>query len=139
MRTLAVIHSGKMMLQKKNFRDFYNEIRVQFPEMRKLDTWDKYDWSSDGFEHSIIMSELSREMADWVAEGQVSEGQKMMDLIERYFIEGDVPVISIIYSDYLVTIMEAKKDVREMIKKMMGPETEKSYKNLLQLYRELDT
>jgi hypothetical protein len=126
------------MLQKRNFGHFYNEIRDQFPKMRKLHTWDKYDWGSDGFENSMIMSELSREMADWVAEGQESEGQKMMDLIERYFHEGDVPVVSIIYTDYLVTIMEAKKDVRETIKKMMGPETEKSYKNLLLLYRERD-
>lgn len=135
---LTAIHYGKMMVQKKNFRDFYNEIRDQFPSTKELATWNKYDWSSVGFENAMIMSELSREMAAWVAGGQESDGQKMMDLIERYYNEGDVAVVSIIYTDYLVTIMEAKKDVREAIKKMMGPETEKSYENLLHLYRELD-
>ncbi len=138
MADVGGIYSGQMMLQKKNFGDFYNEIRDQFPKTKELETWVKYDWSLGGFENSMIMSELSREMVDWVANGKESEGQKMMDLIERYFHEGDVPVVSIIYTDYLVTIMEAKKKVREAIKKMMGPETEKSYKKLLLVYRELD-
>jgi hypothetical protein len=78
-----------MLLQNKNFQDFYNEIRDQFPKMKELDIWTNYDWSSDGFEHSIIMSELSREMAKWVSEGQESEGQKLMSLVERYFQEGE--------------------------------------------------
>jgi hypothetical protein len=128
-----------MLVQKKNFVDFYNEIRDQFPKMRELDAWNNYDWSSDGYEHSAIMTELSKEMAHWVAEGQGTEGQRLMDLIERYFHEGDVPVTSIIYTDFLVTIMEAKKGTRETIKKMMGPETERHYKNLFNFYRELDT
>jgi uncharacterized Fe-S cluster-containing protein len=128
-----------MLLQKNNFVDFYNEIRDQFPKMKELETWDKYDSSLDGYENSMIMSELSEEMARWVAEGREKEGQRLMDLIERYFHEGDVPVTSIIYTDFLVTIMEAKKGTREAIKKMMGPETEKHYKNLFKFYRELDT
>ena len=128
-----------MLLQKKNFVDFYNEIRDQFPKMRELDTWDNYDWSLEGSENSMIMSELSKEMANWVANGQESEGRSMMDMIERYFHEGDVPVTSIIYTDFLVTIMEVKKEVREKIKRMMGPQTEKHYKNLFNFYRELDT
>jgi hypothetical protein len=136
---LAVIHSGQMLLQKKNFEDFYNEIRDQFPKMRQLNTWDKYDWSLGGSENSMIMSELSMEMANWVADGQESEGKRMMDMIERYFHEGDIPVISIIYTDFLVTIMEQRKEIREVIKKMMGSETEKHYKNLFKFYRERDT
>ena len=125
--------------QKKSFVDFYNEIRNQFPKMRKLDTWNNYDWSSDGCKNSVIMTELSREMADWVAQGQETEGQRLMDLIERYFHEGDVPVTSIIYTDFLVTIMEAKKGTWDTIKKMMGTETERHYKNLFNFYREIDT
>ena len=127
-----------MLLQKKNFEDFYNEIRDQFPKMRELDTWDKYDWSLNGSENFMIMSELSMEMANWINDGQESEGQRLMDLIERYFHEGDVPVTSIIYTDFLVTIMEAKKVTRETIKRMMGPETQRHYKNLFNFYRESD-
>ena len=127
-----------MLLQKKNFEDFYNEIRDQFPKMRELDTWNKYVWTLDGYENSMIMIELSKEMANWVANGKESEGKKLMDVIERYFHEGDMPLTSIIYTDFLVTIMEAKKDVREVIKKMMGSETEKQYKNLFEFYREQD-
>lgn len=112
-----------MLVQKKNFEDFYNEIRLKFPRMNELETWVKYDWSVNGYEHSLIMSELSEEMTNWVAGGQNTEAQKLMDTVERYFHEGDVHVTSIIYTDFLVTIMETKKDGREMVKKMMGPET----------------
>jgi hypothetical protein len=127
-----------MLLQKKNFLDFYTEIREQFPRMRALKTWDKYNWGLDGYENSAIMTELSIEMAKWVVEGQELEAQKLMDIIERYFYEGDVPVTSIIYTDFMVTIMEAEKGTREKIKKMMGSETERHYKNLLNFYRESD-
>jgi len=128
-----------MLLQKKNFEDFYNEIRNQFPKMREMDTWDKYDRSLNGYENSSIMTELSREMASWVTQGQNEEAQKMMSIVEKYFHEGDDSVNSIIYTDFLVTIMEVKKETREVIKKMMGPETERRYKNLFTFYRELDT
>lgn len=127
-----------MLEQKKNLEDFYKEIRNEFPRMNKLETWVKYDWSISGFEHSIIMSELSHELANWVASGQNTEAQKLMDKVESYFHEGDVRVTLIIYTDFLVTIMEAKKEDREMIKRMMGSETKKHYINLLNLYRELD-
>ncbi|MBI3221348.1 MAG: hypothetical protein HYZ44_17690 [Bacteroidetes bacterium] len=106
--------------------------------MRELNTWDNYDWSADSNDNFMIMTELSREMAKWVAEGHETEGQRLMDLIERYFHEGDDAVTSIIYTDFLVTIMEAKKEPRERIKKMMGPETETHYKNLFNFYFETD-
>lgn len=106
--------------------------------MNELETWVNYDWSLNGYEHSLIMSELSEEMANWVAGGQNAEAQRLMDTLERYFHEGDVPVTSIICTDFLVTIMEAKKNVREMVKSMMGPETMKNYSNLLNYYQELE-
>jgi hypothetical protein len=126
------------MLVKKNFQDFYSEIRSEFPRTKELETWDKYDCSVHGYEHSSIMTELSRELENWVVEGGNSEVQRVMDTIEKYFHEGDVPVTSIIYSDFLVTIMEMKTVTREIIKGMLGPETRKHYFNLLNLYRELD-
>jgi len=127
-----------MLKQKKNFEDFYNEIRGVFPRIKQLETWSNYDWSVYGFENSLIMSEVAMEMATWVSEGDTSEAQRLMDVIERYFHEGDVRVTSFIYTDFLVTIMEAKKDPREVIKSMMGPETKKHYIRLFDLYRESD-
>ena len=60
-----------------------------------------------------------------------------MDFIENYFNEGDSSVTSIIYTDFLVTIMEIKdKETRETIKKMMKPETAQHYKQLFNFYRE---
>lgn len=128
-----------MELQKKNFVDFYTEIRDQFPKMKELSTWDNYDWSLDGSENVLIMSEIAEEMVRWVADRQESEAQRLMDLVERYFREGDSSATSIMYTDFLVEIIGAKKEARETIKKMMGPRTDKLYKNLLNLYWELDT
>lgn len=127
-----------MLIQQKNFQDFYNEIREAFPRIKQLQTWSNYDWSVNGCENSLIMSEVSIEMATWVSEGDTSDAQRLMDVIERYFHDGDVPVQSMIYTDFFVTIMESKKEPREVIKSMMGPETKKLYTRLLDFYREAD-
>ena len=128
-----------MLVQKKNFGDFYNDIRNQFPKMKELTTWDEYDWSLEIYENSMIMTELSREMAVWSLDGKLEETQRLMDFIENYFHEGDSSVTSIIYTDFLVTIMEIKdKETRETIKKMMKPETAKHYKQLFNFYREVN-
>lgn len=125
-----------MLVQKKNYEDFYKEIRQEFPRMKQLGIWEECDWSNNGYEHSMIMSELSQEMAIWITEGLDSEVQRLMDTIERYFEEGTISVTSIIYTDFLVTIMEAKKEVRDIIKSMMGSETQKHYQKLFDGYRE---
>lgn len=125
-----------MLVQKKNYEDFYKEIRQEFPRMKQLGIWEECDWSNNGYEHSMIMSELSQEMAIWITEGLDSEVQRLMDTIERYFEEGTISVTSIIYTDFLVTIMEAKKEVRDIIKSMMGSETQKLYQKLFDGYRE---
>jgi O-acetylhomoserine/O-acetylserine sulfhydrylase-like pyridoxal-dependent enzyme len=60
-----------------------------------------------------------------------------MDFIEKYFYDGSLEVISIIYTDFLVTIMEIDdKEIRETIKKMMKPETAKQYMELFKYYQE---
>ena len=126
-----------MLVRKKNFEDFYNEIRSQFPKMRELTTWDNYAWTLNGCENSMIMTELSQEMAVWASNGEVEETQRLLDFIENYFFEGDNGVTSIIYTDFLVTIIEIKdKEIRETIKRMMKPETAKHCKQLFKFYRE---
>jgi hypothetical protein len=58
-----------MLLQKKNFEDFYNDIRRQFPKIKELTTWDRYDWTLKGHENSQIIEEISLEMAVWASNG----------------------------------------------------------------------
>ncbi|RXK57788.1 hypothetical protein ESA94_19915 [Lacibacter luteus] len=107
--------------------------------MKQLKTWDNYDRSPNSVENSLIMSDLSEEMAKWVEEGDEIDARRLMDTIERYFHEGDLPLTSIIYTDFLVTIMEAKRETRELIKTMMGSETKKNYFKLFNFYRESDS
>tara|TARA_R110002124_G_scaffold279534_1_gene452133 strand:- start:361 stop:684 length:324 start_codon:yes stop_codon:yes gene_type:complete len=105
--------------------------------MRELTTWDNYAWTLNGCENSMIMTELSQEMAVWASNGEVEETQRLLDFIENYFFEGDNGVTSIIYTDFLVTIIEIKdKEIRETIKRMMKPETAKHCKQLFKFYRE---
>lgn len=124
------------MVVQKTQVDFYNELRSQFHKIEKLSTWKEYDWSSDGFDNAFIMTELSQELERWVADGERDDVQRVMDIIELYFHEGNSAVTSFLYTDFLVTVMEAKKEDRDVIKAMMKPETVKHYSNLLNLYRE---
>jgi hypothetical protein len=128
-----------MLLKKKNFQDFYSEIRQHFPELKELETWNTYDWSINGCENYLIMTELCGEMVNRLEQGREEDAQKLMNTIERYFHEGDMPVTSIIYSDFLATIMAAKRESRELIKEMTGRETKRHYISLFKLYRESDT
>lgn len=124
------------MLKQKTHVDFYNELRGQFPKMERLNTWKENDWSEDGNDIMFIMTELSQELARWVADGERDDVQRVMDIVELYFIEGSSTVASFLYTDFLVTVMEAKKEDREVIKAMMKPETAKHYNNLFNFYRE---
>lgn len=61
---------------------------------------------------------------------------RQQDRVLRHM--GDVRFTSFIYTDFLVTIMEAKNQPREVIKSMIVPETKKLYIRLFDLYRESD-
>ena len=125
-----------MMVEQKTQVNFYNELRGQFQRIEKLSTWKEYDWSMEGYDTMFIMTELAQELARWVAEGERDDVQRVMDIVELYFHEGNSTVISFLYTDFLVTVMEAKKEDRDVIKSMMKPETVKHYSNLLNFYRE---
>ena len=126
-----------MLVKKKNFENFYSEIRSEFPKIRALSTWDENDWSIDGSDNSIIMSEICVEMSLWASKGYLIDTRKLMDFIEEYFSIGDMLVTSIIYTSFQVTIMEIKnKENRDTIKQMMGSKSSKNYIHLLDYYRE---
>ncbi len=125
-----------MTLKQKTQVDFYNELRDEFPKMKKLSTWDEYDWSIDGYDTMFIMTEIAQELAKWVQDGERDDVQRLMDIVELYFHEGNSTVTSFLYTDFLVTVMEAKKEDRDVIKSMMKPETARHYSNLFNFYRE---
>ncbi len=126
-----------MLVKKKNIEEFYNELRSKFPNLNELKTWDENDWSVDGgIDHCAIMTDIAREVRNWSAAGQLGEIEKLFQIIETYWNEGDSTVTSYIYTDFLVTIMEIKKEQREPIKALMKATTQQEYNNLLHLYRE---
>jgi hypothetical protein len=128
-----------MWMQKKTFADFYNELWSQLPQIKQLTFWDDYDVSSEECQHSMILSELSQGVISMLSSGKMEETKRVMNFIERYFVEGDSAVTSIIYTDFLVIILESEnKEARETIKGMMGPETQLRYKQLLDFYNEQD-
>lgn len=73
------------------------------------------------------MSELAREMIAW-AEGKWEVVERLLVELESAFETMPPDVISIICTDFLVTILEVKdKDLRENIKKQMKPKTLEAY------------
>ncbi|EDM34426.1 hypothetical protein PBAL39_19085 [Pedobacter sp. BAL39] len=123
---------------RKNFEDFYCHVRNEFSQIGLLNAWTRYDWSLGGNENSFIMSELCMEMAGWVSKGSQTDTKCFMDIIEQYLTDGDIALISMIYTDFLVAIVELKSNERDVIKGMMGVETRTHYQNLLNLYSEND-
>lgn len=127
-----------MLIQKKSIEQFYRDIQEYFPEIKKLPTWINYAWYKGGSEHSMIMSEIAKEMILWASENRWTETEKMMTFIESAFSEYDVITSSFIYTDFLVEITEIKdKKLRERIKAFMQNETACQYKQLLTIYKEL--
>nr|WP_294932667.1 hypothetical protein [uncultured Flavobacterium sp.] len=108
-----------------------------FPKITELKTWNKYNWSVDGYENSMIMSELAEEIILWTSNNKLEDSQNFFAYLELCLEVCDERVTSFIYTDFLVTIMEAKeKETRELIKKMMLSKTKEFYLRLFQFYNE---
>ncbi|MWB96226.1 hypothetical protein GON26_17830 [Flavobacterium sp. GA093] len=126
-----------MLDKKKNIEEFYIDLKNRFRKIKELKTWNKYNWSIDGCENSIIMSELAEEIILWTSNNKVEDSQNFFDYLESCLEVYDERVTSLIYSDFLVTIMEVKeKETRELIKKMMLSKTRELYQRLFQFYSE---
>ncbi|HEU4791906.1 MAG TPA: hypothetical protein VFS71_19635 [Flavobacterium sp.] len=126
-----------MLDNKKNIEEFYIDLKNRFPKLTELKTWNKYNWSIDGCENSMIMSELAEEIILWTSKNKLEDSQNFFDYQELSLEVYDERVISFIYTDFLMTIMEAKeKETRELIKKMMLYKTKEFYQRLFQFYNE---
>jgi len=126
-----------MLDNKKNIEEFYIDLKHRFPEITELKTWNKYNWSVDGCENSMIMSELAEEIILWTSNNKLEDSQNFFDYLELCLEVYDERVTSFIYTDFLLTIMEAKeKETRELIKKMMLSKTKEFYQRLFQFYSE---
>ena len=124
-----------MLDNKKNIEEFYIDLKNRFPKITELKTWDKYNWSVNGCENSMIMSELAEEIMLWTSNNKLEDSKNFFDYLELCLEIYDERVTSFIYTDFLVTIME-EKETRELIKKMMQPKIKEFYKRLFQFYSE---
>jgi hypothetical protein len=124
------------MIPKKNIQEFYIELKNQFPRINELSLWNNYDWSLEGNNNSLIMSEIAIEITNWTKSDNL---ENLFEFIENSFIEHDTRTTSFLYADFLVTIIEIKdKQIRESIKQIMKPITREHYQRLLDFYLEAD-
>jgi hypothetical protein len=95
------------------------------------------DWSNEGCEHSVVMSEVAKEMMRWAKNNEWQKVTELLNEIETGFIEGSHKLIAYLGTDFTVTITECKnQQVREQIKKLMGKLTYNAYLMNLRGYRE---
>ena len=117
---------------------FYTSLEKEFPRIQKLQLLKGIDIEEDEWEHSGIMTKLSKELAQFVADREFKEAEKFMFMVEGAFHNSENTITNYLYTDFLVTIMELKTEQREYIKSIMGIKTKENYKNLFAFYRELD-
>ena len=123
--------------EKIDFETFYARLRHDFPKLDSLSVWDKWDYSNESCEQCVVMSEVAREMIRWANEGNYEDVKKLLDYIELCITDAEYDVIAYIGTDFTVTILECRnREVRESIKKLMGPEVADAYRMNLGAYRE---
>ncbi|TDO71065.1 hypothetical protein EV143_11057 [Flavobacterium chryseum] len=126
-----------MLDNKKNIEEFYIDLKNKFPKIAELKTWNKYNWSIEGSENSMIMSDLAEEIIFWTSNDKLEDSRFFFEYLESCLKNYDQRVTSFIYTDFLVTIIETKnKEARELIKKMMLSKTKEFYQRLFQFYSE---
>jgi hypothetical protein len=126
-----------MLDNKKNIEEFYIDLKNKFPKIAELKTWNKYNWSIEGYENSMIMSDLAEEIILWTSNDKLEDSRNFFNFLELCLNVYDERVTSFIYTDFLITIMEAEnKETRELIKKMMLSKTKEFYQLLFQFYSE---
>ena len=123
--------------EKKELEPFYKNLQKRFPELQRLSVWAEWDWSNDGVEHSVVMSEVAREMMRWAGNNEWQKVTELLKEIETGFVEGSDKLIAYLGTDFTVTITgcENQQD-REQIKKVMGKLTYNAYQINLRGYRE---
>lgn len=125
-------------MTKQTAFKFYRTLEKQFPRIKTLGILEGIDIEVEKWENSGIMTKLANELAQFVMDGETKEAEQLMFMVEEAFDCADSIVTSYLCTDFLVTIMEQKKEQREYLKSIMGVKTKERYKKLLSSYLELD-
>ena len=121
----------------KNSEAFYHRLKESYPKINQLPLWEEYDWSEFGYENSFIMTGLAREISNWDLESDCGNLAGFFQIVEEAFTDSNNATISILKTDFLVTIMEVNNKLfRDEVKKLMGKKTQHAYREMLQFYRE---
>lgn len=122
----------------KNIIQFYKLLKTNFPKINQCKFWNEYYLSENGYENSIIMTELAQEISTWDIKKEYEEFTKLFNIIEIGFEEYDISTTSYLATDFLVTIMEIKnKLLRSEIKSYMKYKTQEKYSEMLKFYKEI--
>ena len=126
-----------MPFNKLDYETFYSNLRKMFPRIEAMNVWTEWEFSNESGTHSVIMSELAREMIVWASEGQFHEVKRLLEYIDKAFEDANDAVISIIGTDFTVTILECEdKFARETIKSLMPARLANAYQINLRGYIE---
>ncbi|MFY7729299.1 MAG: hypothetical protein ACOVRN_07275 [Flavobacterium sp.] len=121
----------------QNREAFYRRLKESYPKINQLPLWEEYDWSEFGYENSFIMTGLAREISNWDLESERGNLAGFFQIVEEAFTDSNNVTISILKTDFLVTIMEVNNKLfRDEVKKLMGKKTQHAYREMLQFYRE---
>ncbi|WP_158976901.1 hypothetical protein [Cellulophaga sp. L1A9] len=125
-------------MAKQTAFEFYTALENQFPKVKQLYLLKDIDLDEDGFENCGIMTKLAKQLTQFVQDGECEEAIQFMNAVENAFEIAESTVTNYLYTDFLVTIMEQKKEPKEYLKSIMGLKTKEHYQNLFAFYRELD-
>jgi hypothetical protein len=121
------------------FAQLYENMQLFFPRIRMLPEWEEVDWRDEPAWHSVLLSEIAREMIRWGQAGNWKDVERLLIMIEEGFKHGVSDVQAYLGTDFTVTITECEdRPVRERIKTMFFPETAEAYQRNLLGYREAD-
>ena len=112
---------------KQSALTFYRHLEMQFPEVAALDLLHDIDIFDEPWKHSGIMISLAEVLTHIVVNENFGNAKRFMDIIENAFDTAEKVIQSYIITDFLVTIMEQKKQPREYIKSIMGIQSKHHY------------
>ena len=124
------------MENKQSVIAFYKNLEAKFPEVAALNLLHDIDINDEPWEHSGFMISLAEVLTHFVVNESYEKAKQFLTIIENAFENTEKIIQSYIITDFLVTIMEQKKDAREYIKSIMGVQSKHHYKALLSSYKE---
>ena len=127
------------MEHKQSAKAFYKYLEAQFPEVAALNILHDIDIIDEPWEHSGIMISLAEVLTHFVVDESYEKAKQFFAIIKNAFDNTEQIIQSYIITDFLVTIMEQKKEAREYLKSIMGMQSKHHYSELLSCYKELDS